>query len=68
VDFHPALADDPVGRQILSLEVHVDRHVMFGTTSTDWRDEIYGCNTATLLDERDCIGRDEEFHGVLSKG
>lgn len=63
MNLHPVLANDSVRREVLAFQMHVDRHVMFGTASTDRRDEVDRSDPATLLDELYCICGDEEFHG-----
>jgi hypothetical protein len=59
VNFHAVVTNDSVRRQILALEVHVDRHIVFRATSTDRRNKIDGCDATTFLDQRDGIGSDE---------
>ncbi len=63
MNLHPVLANNSVRREVLALEVRVDRHVKLGAASTDRRDEVDRSDAAALLDEGYCICGDEEFHG-----
>lgn len=67
MNLHPVLANDSIGRKVLALQMHVDRHVMFGATSTDRWDEVDRCDAAASLYQCKCIRGDEQFHGVSSQ-
>ena len=51
-----------VRREVFAFEMHVDRHVIFGAASTNWRDEVDSDDPASLLDERFCFWCEKEFH------
>ena len=66
VDLHAVLSQDPVRRQVLAFEMHVDRHVILRAASTDGRYEVDRCDTTTLLDQGYRSGSDIQVHKVLS--
>ncbi len=66
VDLDAVLSQDAVRRQVLALEMHVDRHVIFRAASTDGRYEVDRCDTTTLLDQGYRSGSDIQVHEVLS--
>lgn len=51
VDLHVFVSDRAIGSEVLAFEVHVDRHVKFGATSTDRRNEVDRCHAAALSDQ-----------------
>ncbi len=51
MNLHPVLANDSIGSQVFPLQMHVDRHVMFGAASTDRRNEVDRSDTAAFLDQ-----------------
>jgi len=59
-------ADDAVWREVLPLEVRVDRHVVFGAASTDRRDEVDRCDPTSLLDQFSRILGNKEVHVVVT--
>lgn len=66
MDLEPIGSHDAVRSEVLALEVRVDRHVKLGSASTDRRHEVDRGNAASLPDQIDGVGGDEELHGVLS--
>jgi len=66
MDLEPVGAYDTVGSEVLAFEVRVDRHVKLGATSTDGGHEVDRGDSASFPDQLDCIGCDEQLHGVLS--
>lgn len=66
VNLHSVLADHPVWSEVLSFEMHVDRHVIFGASSTNGRDEVDCDDPALLLDQRGGVFGNEEFHDFVT--
>ena len=66
VDLQSVLIDHAVRREVLAFEMHVDRHVMFGASSTNRRDKVDCDNAAPLLDELGGVLGNEEFHDFVT--
>ena len=55
-----------VWSKVFAFEMHVDRHVIFSSASTDWWDEVDGDDPALLLDEVGGILGDKNFHTCVN--
>ena len=61
-----ALPDDTVRSEVLSLEMHVDRHVIFRAASTYGRNEIDGGDTTALFDQVDRFFGHKQIHASMN--
>ena len=59
---------DAVRGEVLAFEMHVDRHVKFGASSTNRWDEVDCGYAAPLLYERYGVRCKEEFHWFSNPG
>ena len=62
MNLHAAMSDHPIRRQVLALEMHVDRHVIFGAASTYRRHEVDGGHATSLLNQADRLIAYKQFH------
>lgn len=60
------MTDNPVWCEVLAFEMHVDRHVIFGASSTNRWDEVDCYDPAPLLDQLGSIVGDEQFHDYVN--
>jgi hypothetical protein len=63
VNLDAVLSQDAIRRQVLALEMHVDRHVIFCAASTNRWDEVDSGHAAALLDQRHGLLGNEQLHG-----
>ena len=66
MNLQTVVTDNPVWSEVLAFEMHVDRHVILGASSTNWRDEVDCNDPALLLNELGSIVGDEQFHDYLN--
>ena len=62
MDLDTLVPDRLVRGEVLAFEMHVDRHVKLGATSTDWRNEVDRCATTALLDQLGGFGGEVQLH------
>ena len=62
MNFHVALANHAVWREVLAFEVRVDRHVVLRASSTNWWDEIDGSDATLLLNKFRRVLRKKQLH------
>ena len=68
MDLDVALSYDTVRSEVLSFEVHVDRHGVLGTASTYGRNEVDRGHAATLLNEVRCVFGNKQIHATSEHG
>ncbi len=66
MDLHVVATNHLVRSEVFALEMHVDRHVIFGTASTNRGDEVDCNNPALLPNQVGGVVCDEKFHTFVT--